>query len=73
MVSGNSNQSEQERDAHEKSLKYYRDIQNVVNTSRQEGRKETIKEVVKNMKKAGFSSSDIAKYTGLSESKIAQL
>ena len=71
----------QEREAYEESLKYYRDIQNVVNTSlqegikqgRKEGKKEGIRETAKNMKRGGLSISDIAEYTGLSENEIEQL
>ena len=71
----------QERKAYEESLKYYRDIQNVVNTSlqegikqgRKEGKQEGIKETARNMKQAGLSIPDIAKYTGLSENEIEPL
>ncbi|NEP12554.1 MAG: Rpn family recombination-promoting nuclease/putative transposase [Symploca sp. SIO2C1] len=89
--------SPEERQAYETSLKYYRDIKNVVDTSLEEGlkkgmeeglkkglqkgreegiqkgREETLKEVVRSMKLAGFANSDIAKYTGLSESEVEQL
>ncbi len=97
--------SPEERQAYETSLKYYRDIKNVVDTSVEEGLKkgmeegfkkgiqkgreegiqkgreegiqkgkeETLKAVVRSMKLAGFANSDIAKYTGLSESDVEQL
>lgn len=72
-----ANFTPQERQAYETSLKYYRDIKNVVDTSLEEGlkkgRKETLKEVVNNMKLAGVANVDIAKYTGLSESEVEQL
>ena len=42
-----------------KGLKYYRDLTNVVNTSREEGREEGILNVAKNMKRGGaFNRSD---------------
>ncbi len=75
----------EERRAYETSLKYYRDIKNVVDTSLEEGlkkgmqegiekgRKETIQEIASNMKLAGFANSDIAKCTGLSEGDVEQL
>ena len=43
-----------DREAYEESLKYYRDIQNVVNTSRQEGLEEGKKEGIKQGKKEGI-------------------
>ncbi len=42
--------SPQERAAYEDSLKYYQDLNNVVNTSKMEGIKEGILEVAKEMK-----------------------
>lgn len=61
--------SSEEREAYEESLKYYRDIKNVVDTSREEG----IKEVAKRMKEGDISIDQIMKYTGLSEGEIENL
>lgn len=65
--------SPEERDAYEESLKYYRDLNNVVATSREEGIKEGIKEVAKEMKENGEPLEKIIKYTNLSKEEIAEL
>ena len=70
-----------ERDAYEESLKYYRDIKNVVDTSRQEGIIEGIEqgtksksiEIAKQMKKDGLSIKKIILYTGLSQQEIEKI
>ena len=70
-----------EREAYEESLKYYRDIKNVVDTSREEGLKEGMEkgmekrniEIAKQMKKEGFSNEQIKKITGLSNDEIGNL
>ena len=70
-----------EREAYEESLKYYRDIKNVVDTSREEGLKEGMEkgmekrniEIVKQMKKEGFSNEQIKKITGLSKDEIEKI
>jgi len=59
--------SSEERDAYEESLKYYRDLKNVVNTSKMEGVKEGIRAVAKQMKVDGEPIEKITKYTGLVE------
>jgi predicted transposase/invertase (TIGR01784 family) len=59
----------EERDAYEESLKYYRDIKNVVDTSREEG----IKVVAREMKKEGEPIEKIIKYTGLTKEQIKEL
>ena len=59
----------EEREAYEESLKYYRDLKNVVDTSREEG----IKEVAKKMKDKGMSNSEISELTGLDNEDIDQL
>ncbi len=61
--------SPDERKAYEDSLKYYRDLNNVVNTTREEG----ILPVAKNMKKQGFSVEQIQMATGLSAESIRWL
>lgn len=58
-----------EREAYEESLKYYRDIKNVVATSIETG----IKRVAKTMKSKGMSNTDISEMTGLSDSEIYEL
>ena len=59
----------EEREAYEESLKHYRDLKNVVDTSREEG----IKEVAKRMKAKGMSISEVSELTGLSENQIDEL
>lgn len=61
-----SNFTEAERNAYEESLKYYRDIQNVVDTSRSD---ETIR-IATNCIRAGMSDEQIAEVTGLKKEKI---
>jgi predicted transposase/invertase (TIGR01784 family) len=61
--------SPEERDAYEESLKYYRDLKNVVDTSRTEG----IKAVAKKMKDDGEPIEKIVKYTNLSREEIDDL
>lgn len=58
-----------EREAYEESLKYYRDIKNVVDTSKQEGKIEVAKE----MKSNGETVDKIMKYTNLSKDEIDKL
>lgn len=76
-----SNFSPEERDAYEASLKYYRDINNVVNTSREEGREEGRREghedatqkIARRMLSEGMSTERIAKLTGLVVAQIEEL
>lgn len=77
--------SPKERDAYESSLKYFRDMQNVVDTAREEGeedghakgkeegRNEMKIEMAKEMKKEGLPFEQIAKMTGLSVAGIENL
>lgn len=78
--------SSEEKDAYEDSLKYYRDLKNVVDTSREEGKVEGFEEgfeegiekgiekrnyeIAKKMKEKGLQNSDIADLTGLNEDEI---
>ncbi len=70
-----------EREAYEESLKYYRDIKNVVDTSREEGLKEGMErgmkkrniEIAKELKKNKVSTEIIIQSTGLSEEEIENL
>ncbi len=79
----------QEKEAYEESLKYYRDLNNVVNTSwqegvaegvakgraegREEGRVEGLKAVAKQMKAGGESIDKIMRFTGLSREEVEGL
>jgi predicted transposase/invertase (TIGR01784 family) len=77
--------SAEEREAYEDSLKYYRDLKNVVDTSREEGILEGIEqgieqgiekrnlEIAKQMKKEGESIEKIMRYTNLSREEIEEL
>ncbi|MEQ8706321.1 MAG: Rpn family recombination-promoting nuclease/putative transposase [Phaeodactylibacter sp.] len=67
----------EEREAYEESLKNYRDLKNVVDTSREEGYREGLDkrniEIAKNMKNDGEPIEKIVKYTGLSKEEISKL
>jgi len=67
--------SQDEYRTYENSLKYYRDLKNSLDTSREEGRKEgeRIKqiEIAKNMLDNGLDISLICEITGLSEEEIS--
>ena len=73
--------SAEEKVQYEESLKYYRDLKNVVDTSREEGLKEGHEEglkkgkiqIAKEMKVDGFAIEKIIKYTGLSKNDIEEL
>ena len=69
--------SPEERVAYEESLKYYRDIKNVVDTSREEGieegkEKRTL-EIARGLKRSDVSIDVIMKSTGLSKEEIEKL
>ncbi len=67
----------EEREAYEDSLKYYRDLKNVVDTSREEGILEGIEkrdfEIAKKMKEKGMSNSEISELTGLNDNELNEL
>ncbi len=67
----------EEREAYEESLKFYRDIKNVVDTSRKEGKMEGKiegkMEIAKHMKKNGEPIEKIIQYTNLSKEEIENL
>ncbi len=81
--------SPDDRAAYEESLKYYRDIKNVVDTSKQEGwvegkiegraegltegKMEKSLEIAKEMKAAGETIEKIMKYTQLTKAEIEKL
>jgi len=74
-----------EKEQYEESLKYYRDLKNVVDTSKEEGKEEgkiegkiegkaeRSIEVAINLIKQGISSDIVAKATGLSKEEIEKL
>jgi|UPI000584AB7F RNA-splicing ligase RtcB len=62
-------QIREEREAYEESLKHYRDLKNVVDTSRKEG----IREVAKRVKIKGMPNSEISELTGLKDDEIDEL
>ncbi len=63
----------EERVAYEESLKYYRDIKNVVDTSREEGMNEGVELIAKRMKEEGESIEKIMRYTNLTKDQIENL
>lgn len=65
--------SPEERDAYEDSLKYYRDLKNVIDTSREEGMIEGIEKIAKKMKEKGMSNSEISELTGLNDDELNDL
>lgn len=62
-----------EKEAYEESLKYYRDLKNVVDTSWMEGVEEGVRKVARQMKAAGESVETIMRFTGLSRAEIEGL
>lgn len=63
----------EEKEAYEESLKYYRDLKNVVDTSKEEGILEGKIEVAIELKKNNVPVEIIMKSTGLSKEQIDQL
>jgi len=63
--------------SYESSLKYYRDLKNVIDTAEDEGERKgvekTINKVAIEMLREGEAVSKIAKYTGLTEVEIETL
>ena len=62
-----------EKNKYEESLKYYRDLKNVVDTSFDEGKAEGKLEIARQMKAKGMDSSLIAEITGLPIDEIKKL
>ena len=66
-----------ERTSYEKSLKYYRDLKNVTDTAKDEGRIEGriegINKVAKNLKALGLPIEQIMQATGLLRAEIKNL
>lgn len=62
-----------ELENYENSLKVYRDLKNVIDTARDEGRRQRETEMASELKRNGVSIEIIIKTTGLSESEITEL
>ncbi len=62
-----------EKGKYEESLKYYRDLKNVVDTSFDEGKAEGKYEIARQMKLEGESTEKISRYTGLTKEEIENL
>ena len=62
-----------EKDKYEESLKYYRDLKNVVDSSFDEGKQERNYEIARQMKLEGETIEKIIRYTGLTEEEIEKL
>ena len=66
-----------ERHAYQESLKYYRDLKNVVDTSKEEGIEQGLAqrtlEIARMMKRNNEPISKIMQYTGLSEEEVEDL
>ncbi len=65
--------SPQDRTAYEESLKYYRDMKNVVDTTWAEGKAEGKAEIAQEMKRNGEPIEKIMRCTGLSRQEIESL
>ncbi|MEL7193834.1 MAG: PD-(D/E)XK nuclease family transposase, partial [Bacteroidota bacterium] len=61
--------SKNEREAYENSLKHYRDINNIAETAKEEGKME----VARAMKLDGMSLEKIQQFTGLSMEELTEL
>ena len=68
-----SNFTAGEREAYEESLKYYRDIKNVVDTSREEGSEERAVTIARRMLAAGVGVEQVAEFTGLGVERVEAL
>ncbi|MEL6698931.1 MAG: PD-(D/E)XK nuclease family transposase, partial [Bacteroidota bacterium] len=65
--------SKNERDAYENSLKHYRDINNIADTSKEEGKLEGKMEVARTMQENGVPLEKIQQFTGLSMEELTEL
>lgn len=65
--------SKEEKHEYEESLKHYRDLINVVDTSKREGKREERVIIALKMKKAGVSNEEIKAFTGLTEEQLKEL
>ena len=62
-----------DRRAYNSSLKYYRDIKNVVDTAFEEGRDMERFAIARRMKEVGLPTAEIATFTGLPPAEIERL
>ncbi|MDX1911600.1 MAG: PD-(D/E)XK nuclease family transposase [Saprospiraceae bacterium] len=62
-----------EKNKYEESLKYYRDLKNVVDTSFDEGKAEGKAEIARQMKSEGEPIEKIIRFTGLTAEEIGRL
>lgn len=62
-----------EKNKYEESLKYYRDLKNVVDTSFDEGKAEGKVEIAREMKSEGEPIEKIIRFTGLTAEEIEKL
>ncbi|MEQ1745741.1 MAG: Rpn family recombination-promoting nuclease/putative transposase [Saprospiraceae bacterium] len=62
-----------EKNKYEESLKYYRDLKNVVDTSFDEGKAEGKAEIARRMKSEGEPNERVARFTGLTAEEIEKL
>jgi len=62
-----------EKNKYEESLKYYRDLKNVVDTSFDEGKLERSVEIARQMKSEGEPIEKIVRFTGLTAEEIRRL
>jgi predicted transposase/invertase (TIGR01784 family) len=65
--------SPEERELYEESLKYYRDLKNVVDTAFDEGKIDERLVIAKKMKMKGFDTDTIIEFTGLTAEEIENL
>jgi predicted transposase/invertase (TIGR01784 family) len=63
----------EEKNKYEESLKYYRDLKNVVDTSFDEGKAEGKVEIARQMKSEGEPIEKIVRFTGLTAEEIGRL
>jgi len=68
-----ANFNQVELDNYENSLKVYRDLNGVIDTAYEEGLIDGKKAIAKTLKTNGYSISEIAKLTGLSETEINEI
>jgi predicted transposase/invertase (TIGR01784 family) len=62
-----------EKNKYEESLKYYRDLKNVVDTSFDDGKAERSLEIARQMKSEGEPIEKIVRFTGLTKAEIENL
>lgn len=62
-----------EREAYEESLKYYRDIKNVVDTSREEGYDQAMLSVARSLLSSGMTVEQVISHTGLTAQQLNDL